>query len=323
MLEEKLYLEINGIRQGMFLQSDDTDNPVLLFLHGGPGSPEIAFVAEKPAGLEKVFTVCWWEQRGSGISYHRSISRETMTVSQLIADTVAVANYLRQRFGKEKIYLMGHSWGSVLGLLTVRQVPEPFRAYIGIGQVVCQMESEQLAYTYMLDEFRAAGDRKMVRKLEKFPIDKGAGVGGKYLAVRGEGLTKLGIGMMHSSFSMWEEMMPIFRFRGYTWRERIKYVRGNLFSVKCLWDTVLESDYAKQVPRLEVPFYVLHGKFDYQVSYALAREYVRSVEAPVKGFYTFEDSAHSPFLEEPEKMIRILRMDVLQGKAELADELRQ
>lgn len=107
----------------MILQSKNTENPVLLFLHGGPGSPEIAFNQKHPSGLEHLFTVCWWEQRGSGISYRRNIPKETMTLEQMIADTIVVANYLCKRFGKNKIYVMGHSWGSFLGILTVQRAP--------------------------------------------------------------------------------------------------------------------------------------------------------------------------------------------------------
>ena len=123
-LDEKIFIEVNGIRQGMFLQSENTENPVLLYLHGGPGSPEIAFTQDYPTGLEQLFTVCWWEQRGSGISYSRKVTKETMTIGQMIEDAIAVTNYLRRRFGKEKIYVLGHSWGSVLGVLTVQKSPE-------------------------------------------------------------------------------------------------------------------------------------------------------------------------------------------------------
>lgn len=106
-MNEKLFIEINGSKQGMFLQSENTENPVLLYIHGGPGAPDIAFAEKYPTGLEKIFNVCWWEQRGSGISYNRKITPKEMTLEQMVSDTIEVTNYLRNRFGKEKIYIMG------------------------------------------------------------------------------------------------------------------------------------------------------------------------------------------------------------------------
>lgn len=318
-MTEKLHVDINGLRQGMVIQSDNLENPVLLFLHGGPGSPEIAFTQNYPTGLEKLFTVCWWEQRGSVMSYSRKIPKESMTMEQMISDTVAVANYLKNRFKKEKVYVMGHSWGSVLGILTVQKAPELFFAYIGTGQVVRQEESERIAYTYMLEKFRDEGNKKMVRKLEKFPIDKGAEIDMKYLAVRSEGMMKLGVGIMRSCSSMMDAVKLVLSYKGYTFWEKIKFPIGGSFSMKYFWDSVMQSDFCTKVPRLEIPVYILQGVFDYQVSYTLAKEYLLRLSAPMKGFYTFEDSAHSPCFEEPEKTCRILREDVLKGKSDLAD----
>ena len=108
-INEKLFLNINGVRQGMFLKGADIHNPVLLYLHGGPGSPEIAFDSDSPSGLDKMFIVCWWEQRGAGISYSKKIPAESMCIKQLVEDAIAVTDYLQERFKKEKIYLLGHS----------------------------------------------------------------------------------------------------------------------------------------------------------------------------------------------------------------------
>jgi pimeloyl-ACP methyl ester carboxylesterase len=320
-MNEKIFVEINGMKQGMFLQSENIENPVLLFLHGGAGSPEIAFTEQYPTGFEKIFTVCWWEQRGSGMSYSHKITQQEMTIEQMISDTIAVVYYLRERFNKEKVYVMGHSWGSLLGVLTVQQAPQLFHAYIGIGQVARQLESERLAYTFMLQEFRKANNKKMVRKLEAFPIDKGGDVSFRYLGVRSEGMMKLGIGIMHHCTSMMECVMIVLRYKGYTLNEKFNFSMGNNFSLKCLCDFVLETDLIKQVPELKVPVYVLQGKYDYQVSYTVAKEFAKMVKAPIKGFYTFENSAHSPCFEEPEKMCHILRTDVLQGKVNLSDSI--
>ena len=318
-MNEKLYIEVNGVRQGMFIESESADNPVMLFLHGGPGSPEFPFTQDYPTGLEELFTVCWWEQRGSGLSYQKEIPHGAMTIEQMIDDALAVIDYLRKRFGKEKIYVMGHSWGSLLGVLVAQRAPELIYAYIGIGQVARQDESERLAYAYMLESFRAAGNKKMVRRLEKYPLDRGAAIDFEYLSVRSAGMVKLGIGMMHRWTSMVKPVLAVLRFKGYTMREKMNYPAGNSFSLECLWDDVLRTDLFTQVPRLDVPVYILHGVFDYQVSYVIARDYLRALEAPVKGFYTFGESAHSPCFEEPEKMRRILREDVLAGTTKLAD----
>lgn len=114
-IDEKIFIDVNGCRQGMFIQSVNADNPVLLFLHGGPSSPEVAFNAVHPTGFEKIFTVCWWEQRGSGISYSGKIPKESLTLDQMIEDTIAVTNYLRKRFGKDKIFSYGTFLGRCVG----------------------------------------------------------------------------------------------------------------------------------------------------------------------------------------------------------------
>lgn len=319
-MNEKVFIEVNGMRQGMFIESENPDKPVLLFLHGGPGSPEAPFAQEFPTGMEELFTVCWWEQRGSGLSYKKDIAPDTMTIEHMIADALAVIGYLRERFGKEKIYVMGHSWGSLLGVLVAQRAPELVHAYIGIGQVARQAESERLAYAHMLKEFRSAGNMGMVRRLEKHPIDRGADIDFAYLSVRSSGMVKLGIGMMHRWTSMAKPVLAVLRYRGYTLREKMHYPRGNSFSLQCLWNDVLGIDLFKRVPRLEVPVYMLHGVFDYQVSYAVAKDYFQAMGAPLKGFYSFAESAHSPCFEEPEKMCRILREDVLAATVRLADE---
>ncbi|MGC6767769.1 alpha/beta fold hydrolase [Enterococcus sp. LJL51] len=320
-LNEKIFIEVNGNKQGMFIQSKNIGNPVLLFLHGGPGSPEIMFTQEYPTGLEDLFTVCWWEQRGSGISYRKNVSRETMTINQMIADTLFVVSYLRERFSKEKIFIMGHSWGTLLGILTVQKSPELFQAYIGIGQMNQQIESERLAYKYMLNEFRTRGDKKMIKKLEKVPINQGAKVEIAYLSVRNAAMMKLGIGLMRQCRSVMSIGGILIRFKGYKLMDKVRFMKGNSFALNCLWDIILQKNLEKEVPRLEVPIYVLHGQFDYQVSYSLSKQFVKNIKAPVVGFYTFENSAHSPCFEEPEKMCRILREDVLYNKTDLADNL--
>jgi len=321
-IAEKVFADINGARQGMFIQGNDAAHPVLLCVHGG--LPEYFLTERYPAGLEDDFTVVWWEQRGAGLSYRRDIPPQTMTLQQLIADTLSVTDYLRNRFGKEKVYLMAHSGGTFIGLQAAARAPEVFGAYIGVAQVVQQLKSERQAYEYMLARFRENGNRRMVRKLEAVPVTMTAGTPDGYLAVRDRAMHSLGVGTTHDMNSVLRGIFwPSLRSTCYTPGEKVRLWRGKLSSgVSALWDEMLAVDLADSVAELSLPAYFFHGAYDYTVNYQLAKEYVERLKAPLKGFYTFKRSAHSPILEEPQKARRILREDVLAGAVSLADWAR-
>ncbi len=321
-ISEKIRVLINGVEQGMFIRGKDATKPVLLFLHGGPGMPEYFLDRVYPTGLEEDFVVCWWEQRGAGLSYHPDIPPESMTVEQLISDTVAVTDYLRERFGEEKIYLLGHSWGSFLGIQVAARAPERYHAYIGMGQVSHQFTSETMAYEYELERFRDLGDVKMVRKLEEAPIGATGPIPGAYMKLRDKAMHSLGVGTTREMGSVVTGIfVPVWQTPAYTIKEKIDIGRGKSFSHELLWDDFVNTDLTVAVPELQVPAYFCHGVYDYTVSYALAKTYFGELVAPSKGFYTFERSAHSPAFEEPERMRQIMREDVLKGRTTLADEV--
>lgn len=312
-IAEVARVAIGGIDQGMILRGKDVNNPVILFLHGGPGSPEYMMTQNHPLKLDEIATVCWWEQRGAGMSYHDGIAQESMTLEQMIADTVEVAQHLCKRFGKEKVYLMGHSWGTFLGTHTAARHPELFHAYIGIGQVSDQFTSERLAYDYMLAQARKLGDRKLEKKLLKHTLDSPADVNPFYLqGARTQGMNKLGIGIVHQNVSMFQEaVLPLLTCPAYTPKQKAAYLKGMTYSQKHLWDTVINANLAEQVSHLSIPVYIIHGQYDYQVSYQLSRQYFEVLQAPSKAFYTFEQSAHSPLFEEPEYFVKIIGEHVL------------
>lgn len=317
-ISEKILININGLEQGMFIKGKDTTNPVLLYLHGG--MPEYFLTRRYPTGLENYFTVVWWEQRGSGLSYSSSIPRET-TLEQMISDTKEVTNYLRRRFEKEKIYLMAHSGGTFIGLQVAAQAPEMYYAYIGVAQMSSQLKSEILAYEYMLNQYREKGNRKMVRKFEAAPVSLKEGTPKAYLSIRDKAMHSLGIGTTHGMNSVITGiLLPSLATREYTITEKFNLWLGKSRSgVSLLWTRMLTTDLNKQVTELKIPVYFLHGIYDYTVSYTLAKDYFDKLKAPVKGFYTFEQSAHSPLFEEPEKMKKILKEDVLSGLNDLAN----
>lgn len=246
-ISEKIHVDINGVRQGMFIKSKNESHPVLLYLHGG--MPDYFLTRQYPTGLEDQLTVVWWEQRGSGISHGDDIPPETMTMEQLISDAVAVTNYLRLRFGKDKIYLMGHSGGTFIGIQAVARAPELYHAYIGVAQMSYQAESEVLAYEHMLRQLRANGDERMVKKLEAAPVTLAGGTPQEYLAVRDELMHGLGIGTMHEMRSLLGGLViPSFLFREYTLTEKVNLWRAKSRSgVSIVWDDMVATDLRKSV----------------------------------------------------------------------------
>jgi len=318
-ISEKIHVNINGLEMGMFIKSKDATHPVLLYLHGG--MPDYFLTRKYPTGLEDYFTVVWWDQRGSGISYNANIPPESMNLEQMLSDTKEVTNYLRKRFGKEKIYLMGHSGGTFIGIQMAARAPELYYAYIGVAQMSNQLISERLAYEYMLKQFKEEGNQKMVRKLESAPVTFSGGISDSYLSLRDVSMHSLGIGTTHEMKSVITGiLLPSFTCREYTLSEKINMWRGKSRSgVSILWDTMLATDFAVQIPKIVIPVYFFHGVFDYTVSYVLAKDYFEKLKAPQKGFYTFKQSAHSPLFEEPERMKQIFQEDILEGKNNLAD----
>ncbi len=320
-ISEKTFVTINGVKQGMFIKGKDKTKPVLLFVHGGPGMPEYFLTDSYPTGLENVFTVCWWDQRGAGLSYSSDIKAETMTTEQLVSDTTEVSKYLCKRFGQDKIYLMGHSWGSFIAIQAAAKSPELYRAYIGMGQMTNQTESEKLAHEYLLKYYADVNDKGMVEKLKNSPVGT-KGYSSLRNDVRYDVLHRTGIGTTRDMKSVFTGVfIPSLMNQEYTFTEKINLWRGKIFSKK---DTNLdkekdETDISTKIPKLDIPTYFFSGAYDYTVNYSMSEAYLKELDAPLKGFYLFKNSAHSPAFEEPEKSLCILREDVLAGKNSLAD----
>lgn len=310
-LSEKVFITIGGVRQGMFIRSKDSTHPVLLYLHGG--MPDYFLAQKFPTGLEEYFTVVWWEQRGSGISFSKDKAEETITLDQMISDVLEVTEYLRHRFGQQKIYLMGHSGGTFIGIQVAARAPELYHAYLGISQMSDQLRSERAAYNYMLDHCKKDKNNKMFRRLNAAPVTDS--IPEAYLKLRDRAMHSLGIGTMHEMHSVITGIfLPSLICRDYTIMEKINMWRGKSRSgVSSLWNNMLDTNLIEKVPELKVPVYFFEGIHDYTVSYQLAKEYFEKLQAPLKGFYVFEKSAHSPLFEEPEKLKQIMREDVLKG----------
>jgi pimeloyl-ACP methyl ester carboxylesterase len=322
-LSERVTVRIGGIPQSMIIQSVDPTNPVLLFLHGGPGMTEFFMEQDYPTGLERHFTMVWWEQRGAGMSFSADIPPETMTMDQMISDTIEVADYLRKRFGKDRILLLGHSWGSYLGIQVAAQAPDRFLAYVGMAQIVHQLRSEVMAHDFLLGAYKARSDDGMVRKLEAAPVSMEDGLSPAWMRLRDAAMHGAGVGHTRDIDSVVTGIfLPVWRVRAYTLGDKINVWRGKLWSRPFFWEELLRDDLSARLTTFELPVYFFVGRYDQTANPTLSRAYFEAIKAPVKGFYEFENSAHSPLFEEPERATQILLQDVLRGTNVLADSTR-
>ena len=281
-LSERVTVRIGGIPQSMIIQSVDPAHPVLLFLHGGPGMTEFFMEQDYPTGLEQHFTMVWWEQRGAGMSFSSDIPPETMTMDQMISDTIEVADYLRGRFGQDRILLFGHSWGSYLGIQVAAKAPDRFLAYIGMAQIVHQLRSEVMAHDYLLSTYRARGDAGMVRKLEAALVSIQDGLSPAWMRLRDAAMHRAGVGHTRDISSVVTGIfLPVWRVRAYTVMDKINVWRGKLWSRPFFWEDMLRDNLAARLTKFELPVYVFVGRHDQTASPTLSRAYFDVIDAPV------------------------------------------
>jgi proline iminopeptidase len=303
---------LGGLPQWVQIRGHSQRNPVLLFLHGGPGSPETPFVRHYNGGLEKHFTVVTWEQRGAGKSFSPDIPDSTMHVSRFLDDTDQLVKWLQKRFSQPKIYLVGHSWGSVLGMLAIQRHPEDFLAYVGIGQVVDMPQNEALSYAYVLNTARQRNNAKAVRELEAIgPPVRGTYAGGmESLLKQRNWLTYFG-GSLYGKSDANEVITQLFFAYEYSVGDLFNYGRGALFSLFRLWNELMDIHLVQQVPSVRVPVYFCVGRSDYQTPFVLVENYFQQLEAPHKELIWFEKSGHSPNYEEPNRFQSVMVNKVL------------
>ncbi len=297
-------VEIGGINQYLLIRGEKSENPVLLFLHGGPGYPQIAFAREYQKELEKDFVVVQWDQRGAGKSYSKTIKEESMNREQFVKDTLEVVEYLKRRFSVQRIVLAGHSWGSELGIRAITLAPEHFHAYIGIGQVVHTERQEAISYDYVWQQASIDKNKKALKALKEIgypPYDNHE----KDVMVQRKWLSTYG-GIERGIHSMGKIITGTLFASEYTWLDGIRFIKGNYFTRSTMFNEINDIDFFSDFPNLPVPVIFIAGRYDYNTPSILVKEYYDVLIAPEKKFFWFEESAHFPHFEEPVKFARIM-----------------
>ncbi len=305
---------LGGEEQYLIIRGADTTKPIMLFLHGGPGSPEIAFMKNANQAIENDFVMVYWEQRGAGKSYSKETPVESMNLAQFIADTKELSEMLAKRFKQDKIYIMGHSWGSLLGILTVHQHPELFHAYFGIGQVCYQYKGEQISFEWVKKQAKSHNDEGAFEELSALSFPDSLADSKEwidFLSAERNYVLKFGGGVTREIKGTWPIIKMLLDAKEYTFSEKMNFMPASFFSLEHLWPDEINTNLFHDIDSMQVPVYIFQGVYDYQTPSSLAKEFFDQLKAPEKEFFSFENSAHSPIMEEVDKFNSIVREKTL------------
>jgi proline iminopeptidase len=313
-VDELFETRIGGIDQWLHVRGMDERNPLLLYLHGGPGTPMMPFSPMFQNEIEKDFIVVQWDQRGAGKTYFETPAGElqSMDYERMVADAVEVTQFVRQRYHKQKIVVLGHSWGSMLGVGLVQQHPELFYAYVGTGQVVNVARNEQVGYEATLAEARRRNDPialQALNSLAPYPDADGAAPPEKMDTLR-EWQQAFGFAVSRRYKGEIEQIMVANALRSpeYGWRDVSYFLEVD---TNRLWPKLRRDvnrfNVAQWGNTFRVPVVFLLGRHDWQTPSTLAAEWLETIAAPSKRVVWLEDSAHSPMIDEPEKFAAALR----------------
>jgi proline-specific peptidase len=298
-------ITLGGLKQWIFIRGADQNNPVLIFLHGGPGAsaPGMPSSRNLDAELIKHFTVVHWDQRGAGKSYDNDIPMSSMTMDRFVEDCSELIDYVRKRLDVKKVFLVAHSSGTVTGIKTAHRYPEKIYAYVGVGQIIHDHDQVRLAYDFIIDEAEKSGDVKIQNAIKAIgppPYETP-----EKLFKMQNYVFRLG-GVIHDNSvkQIGSLMLSFLTSPEYSISDGLNSImmKGLFFSVSAMWDEINNIDITKEIRSIKVPVYFFEGKYDMATPTVLVKEFYDGLEA-VKGkkLIIFENSAHMPMIEEKDK----------------------
>lgn len=286
---------LNGRAQWVLTRGHHQDLPVVLFLHGGPGMPAMYLAHIATRSLERDFVVVHWDRRDAGKSFDPTMPPEEEKVSVQLADAEQLVIRLRAQFGQRRLLLVGHSWGTYLGLLLAERHPDWFAGYVGMGQVTDQDQQRAVADRFLRSEAARRGRSDALAELQASPNE-----------VREKWLFEFGA-ELYGETSFLPLVVAGLLAPEYSLRDTLGVAKGPQYAEKHMRYDVGSPSVAELVHTVSLPTFFLAGRFDYNTPSALARAYLSQLEAPCKELFWFERSAHFPFFEEPEKFAETMR----------------
>lgn len=304
-IQESYTLKVGGIDQWVNVRGHDRANPIILFVHGGPAAPLIPTIWQFQRPLEEYFTIVNWDQRGAGKTYGEvdpDTIGDTIHIDNYVQDAIELAELIKQRYGKKKLILMAHSWGTVIAMNAVEKRPDLFHAYVGIGQVINVRENERLSFQHGLEQARAHGNTAAVEELNSIapypgdePITRERIIIARKWAQFYGGLTA------YRDTSKYYFRAPLLSPE-YEDKDRCAIDQGNLFTLGRILPEFLEVDFT-HIRSLKIPVLMFMGRHDYTTPSVPTERWLQQLKAPFKRGVWFEHSSHMIPWEEPGKVL--------------------
>ena len=315
-IDQMEMVEIGGIQQALYFRGQNVDNPVILWVHGGPGNSMMPFLHLFQYEWENDFTVVHWDQRNVGKTYLANdpeVVLQTMSAERVLEDVHEVTAYVKQQLNKDKIILMGHSWGTVLGTMAVQTFPEDYSAYIGVAQVVNMADNERVGYENVLELAKAAGNQKDVEALEAVAPYPPSEYDPSYF----EAMMTVKTYQSKYGLSINMNLGSIIRILAtpyYSLNElkNTTLVNPNAFSNQgdVMRFLMEEADTRIYGADYQIPVYYIMAENDHVSPYPPAKEFFDEIVAPDKQIFSVPDSGHLPFLENKAEFDRILLEEI-------------
>ncbi|MCG8569259.1 MAG: alpha/beta hydrolase [Spirochaetes bacterium] len=303
-------ITLGDLKQWILIRGEDKNNPVLIFLHGGLGMPMGGMASSRSLDSElmKKYTIVHWDQRGAGKSYNRDIPASSMTFGRLVEDCNELIDYIRDKLNQDKVFLVGHSIGTIVGIKTVYKYPEKINAYVGVGQLINDYEQQKIRYNFVVEQAQKNKDVKIQSALKEVgppPYD----LPKKFNEIENYILKYRGT-IHNNMFKQVSTLMLSFLFSPeYSLSEgfRILSMEGMEFSMNAMWDEMIKINLTKEIQSIKVPIYFFAGKYDMNIPSSFVKDFCSNNELQnnIK-LHVFENSAHFPMIEEKENYEKLL-----------------
>jgi pimeloyl-ACP methyl ester carboxylesterase len=295
-------IELGKMDQWLLIRGRDVSNPILLWLHGGPGAAQMPVSRHYNAILEEEFIVVHWDQRGAGKSNPIDFDESTMSLEQYREDALDLTAYLKKKFNKEKIYILGHSWGTIVGTMLANSNPQDYYAYIAVSQVVNHALSNNISYFWLKDQIEQKAIKKDMARFQKLGAppfnDHDTYVSFARLIESYNG----GMDISFSKLALIALLSPEYRLSDY-----VAYFIGAQRGSGPMWDQTLKFNALNDYKSINTPVYFIAGANDYNTPLELVKQYYELLEVDgSKELIVFEKSSHTPFFAEPKKFNELI-----------------